>query len=385
MNATKLFLSVAMTFSVAQMIQAQPTPEHKPDVSNKALITKATPSMSAQTSTGAAALRKLADDYYTWRNENYPVRSSDSGLHTWDDRLTDYSPAKVAARAQRVQIARASAQHARREMAEGRSDRLAALPFAARSRRLRQPRDEVRAERPADLHRRMREWNFSLLKKEYDTPEKRALAATARLKQMPAMLAQGTSNLKTPVKLYAQLAIASARSIDSLFQRQLDDPCDRAFGRATRRAGESARRRARCHSRLRRSTGEAAPGNGRLQADGRGELQLLLEARAPSPARCHAGGNARPRGTRSLSRARSAPARSLTGRSRSRAQREYSAGPGRVSKSIRKPRGGDDRLSPRAQADHAARLPRTIPNPSVARRVQADQSRRLHESARPLR
>ena len=42
---------------------------------------------------------------------------------------------------------------------------------------------------------------FSLLKKEYDTPEKRALSATARLKQMPAMLAQGTSNLKTPVKL----------------------------------------------------------------------------------------------------------------------------------------------------------------------------------------
>ena len=36
----------------------------------------------------------------------------------------------------------------------------------------------------------MRERNFSLLKKEYDTPEKRALAATARLKQMPAMLTQ---------------------------------------------------------------------------------------------------------------------------------------------------------------------------------------------------
>ena len=32
---------------------------------------------------------------------------------------------------------------------------------------------------------------FSLLKKEYDTPRNRAIAATARLKQMPAMLAQG--------------------------------------------------------------------------------------------------------------------------------------------------------------------------------------------------
>ena len=104
MNATKLFLSAAMTFSVAQMIQAQPTPERKPDVSNKALITKSAPNLGASKSGDPATLRKLADDYYTWRNENYPVRSSDSGLHTWDDRLTDYSPAKVAARAQHVRV-----------------------------------------------------------------------------------------------------------------------------------------------------------------------------------------------------------------------------------------------------------------------------------------
>jgi hypothetical protein len=58
---------------------------------------------------------------------------------------------------------------------------------------------------------------FSLIKKEYDTPRKRALSATARLKAMPAMLEQGKRNLTRPVKLYAQLAIDSARSIDSLF------------------------------------------------------------------------------------------------------------------------------------------------------------------------
>ena len=32
---------------------------------------------------------------------------------------------------------------------------------------------------------------FSLLKKDYDTPRKRALAATARLQQMPLLLEQG--------------------------------------------------------------------------------------------------------------------------------------------------------------------------------------------------
>src|SRR5437870_10327380 len=68
------------------------------DVSNKALITKTnTDSVMA-----VAALRKVADDYYAWRNENYPVQSSDSGLHTWDDRLTDYSPAKIDERAKYV-------------------------------------------------------------------------------------------------------------------------------------------------------------------------------------------------------------------------------------------------------------------------------------------
>ena len=62
---------------------------------------------------------------------------------------------------------------------------------------------------------------FSLLKKEYDTPRKRALSATARLKAMPAMLKQGLTNLQNPVKLYTQLAIQSARAIDPLLTKSL--------------------------------------------------------------------------------------------------------------------------------------------------------------------
>src|SRR6185295_9967642 len=64
---------------------------------------------------------------------------------------------------------------------------------------------------------------FSLIKKEYDSPRNRALSATARLKAMPGMLEQGKRNLTKPVKLYAQLAIDSARSIDSLFKESLDE------------------------------------------------------------------------------------------------------------------------------------------------------------------
>jgi uncharacterized protein (DUF885 family) len=221
-NVTKLFLSAAMTFSMVQMNRAQPAPEHTPDVSDKALITKATPSMSASKSGDAAALRKLADGYYTWRNENYPVRSSDSGLHTWDDRLTDYSPGKVAARAQHVRklLDQVRGMPGAKWPKDDRIDwlllrsQLEAVDFGNRVMKSTQSDPQLYVGECAS-------GIFSLLKKEYDTPEKRALAATARLKQMPAMLAQGTSNLKTPVKLYAQLAIASARSIDSLFNDSL--------------------------------------------------------------------------------------------------------------------------------------------------------------------
>src|SRR5205809_5023965 len=42
-----------------------------------------------------------------------------------------------------------------------------------------------------------------------------------RVKQMPALLKQGLSKLQKPVKLYAQLAIQSARSIDPLLNKSL--------------------------------------------------------------------------------------------------------------------------------------------------------------------
>ena len=56
------------------------------------------PSISAQAPKTPANLHRLAEDYYKWRNQNFPVFSSDSGLHTWDDRLTDYSLSSVLAR-----------------------------------------------------------------------------------------------------------------------------------------------------------------------------------------------------------------------------------------------------------------------------------------------
>src|SRR5918911_1529930 len=48
------------------------------------------------------SLRRMAAEFYRWRDVNFPVISSDQGLHTWDNRLTDYSAAAIQERRQHV-------------------------------------------------------------------------------------------------------------------------------------------------------------------------------------------------------------------------------------------------------------------------------------------
>jgi uncharacterized protein (DUF885 family) len=218
-----VFLLLAMASS-----RAQPPPTRNPDVSNKALITKSTPTINADrfknqsAEAATAALHKMADDYYAWRNENYPVRSSDAGLHTWDDRLTDYSPAKIAGRAEHVRSLLEKVRAIKTDTwpKEARIDwilfraELESVDFGSRILKFEQTNPQIYTGECTNAI-------FSLLKKDYDTPRKRALAATARLKQAPGLLQQGLSNLQKPVKLYAQLAIQSARSIDPLLNKSL--------------------------------------------------------------------------------------------------------------------------------------------------------------------
>jgi uncharacterized protein (DUF885 family) len=209
-------------------IYAQSSVQRTPNVSDKALITKSTPTINEEAfknqnaNAAIAALHKLADDYYAWRNENYPVRSSDAGLHTWDDRLTDYSPAKTAERAQHVHslLEKVRAMKTDNWPKDERIDwvllraQLEEVDFGNRVLKFERTNPQIYV---GDCTNAI----FSLLKKEYDTPRRRALAATARLRQMPALLKQGLGNLQNPVKLYAQLAIQSARSIDPLLNKSL--------------------------------------------------------------------------------------------------------------------------------------------------------------------
>jgi uncharacterized protein (DUF885 family) len=176
----------------------------------------------AQETGSPAALRKLADEYYNWRNQNYPVASSDAGLHTWDNKLTDYSLSALLARRLHVKEVLAKVRAMQTENWE-KDDRIDWLLFRSQLEGV-TFFDRVIDFEESDPQTYVNECSnaiFSLLKKDYDSPRDRALAATARLKQMPFVIEHGKQNLSKPVRLYAQLAIDSARSIDSLFTDSL--------------------------------------------------------------------------------------------------------------------------------------------------------------------
>jgi len=202
--------------------QARSPREVRPDVSNKALITKTAPPITGESKAPAAdsaALHKLADDYYNWRNENYPVASSEAGLHTWDNRLTDYSAAKIAERAQHVRKLLDQVRATKTEKWT-KDDRIDWLLFRAQLEEVDFGERVLKLEQtnPLTYVNECSSAIFSLLKKEYDTPRNRALSAAARFKAMPGLFAEAEKNLQKPVRLYAQLAIQSARNIDPLFK-----------------------------------------------------------------------------------------------------------------------------------------------------------------------
>jgi uncharacterized protein (DUF885 family) len=179
-------------------------------------------SVTTATAQTPADLKRMADDYYRWRNQNFPTASSDMGLHTWDDKLTDYSLSAVLARRLYVTdlLNKVRAMPA---SSWSKDDRIDWLLFRSQLEGVAFFNRVMDAE-ATDPQLYVNECStaiFSLLKKEYDTPRVRAIAATARLKQMPFVIEKAKSNLTKPVQLYARLAIDSARSIDGLFTDSL--------------------------------------------------------------------------------------------------------------------------------------------------------------------
>ena len=174
---------------------------------------------AAQTSTD---LRAIAHEYYAWRDSANPVGTSDQGQHKWDDRIGDY---------------RMSAVRQRRDHVNSLLTRLKAWSTTGWAKNdvidkiLFQSQIEGAAFFPRVMHSEESDPQvyvneistgiFSLLKKAYASKSVRAMAAAARLEQAPALLHLARTNLTTPVRLYAQLAIESARGGDDLYTTSL--------------------------------------------------------------------------------------------------------------------------------------------------------------------
>jgi uncharacterized protein (DUF885 family) len=169
-----------------------------------------------------AELHSLAHDYYEWQKKTYPVGASDQGYHAADDKLDDFSPAAIARNAAHV---RSLLDRVRSADVTGwtKDDIIDWLLLRSQLEGTDFPERVLKPEEtdPQVYVGEASNAIFSLLKKDYAPARTRALAATARLKAMPAMIAQAKINLKNPVRLYAQLAIDSARSIDPLFSTSL--------------------------------------------------------------------------------------------------------------------------------------------------------------------
>src|SRR5437763_13899360 len=167
---------------------------------------------------GPGDLRAMAHSAYEWYDEAYPVAASSLGDHRFHARLTDYRMSEVVRRRQHVSDLLAQV----RELAtdgwskDDRIDRvlfesqLASMDFFGR-------RLNPEGSNPQLYVDECSNSIFTLLQKEYAPRRTLALAAMSRLEQMPALLEVARTNLTEPVKLYASLAIESARGGDDLY------------------------------------------------------------------------------------------------------------------------------------------------------------------------
>lgn len=181
--------------------------------------------VAAPSSNYQQRLEALERSYMDWAFKEQPTFATDSGIHSYDDRLADYSPATQAA--QMVQL-------------RGYRNELAALePPADASLHARVDYLLVRSDLEGDwwgrtvlrgLRRNPSVYEgecsngiFSIVKRQYASDEVRVRAAIARLRACPRVLAQGRANLTQTVREFAQIASEDIRDGDSLYTTTLDE------------------------------------------------------------------------------------------------------------------------------------------------------------------
>jgi uncharacterized protein (DUF885 family) len=203
---------------------------------NRLLLAAFASLLSLQANAGPGELPELAHQYYEWRDAANPVATSSAGEHRFDSRLTDFRMSAVLERRQHVSdlLAQVVAMNDANWDKDDRVDRLlfqtqlASADFFDR---------ELNPE-ASDPQLYVNECSsaiFSLLQKDYASHRTRAIAATARLEQIPPLLVTARANLTQPVKLYASLAIEAARGGDDLYTVSLMTLADQLSAAERRR------------------------------------------------------------------------------------------------------------------------------------------------------
>jgi uncharacterized protein (DUF885 family) len=178
----------------------------------------------AATSGYESKLLDLDQRYTAWSFEQNPTYATDSGIHDYDTRLADFSPASQAAAMARLRAFR---------------DELAALqppPDATPHERVDYLliRSDMEGDwwsrtvlrglerNPTVYEGECADGIFSIVKRPYASDEVRARDAIARLRACPRVLAQGEANLDETVREFAQIASEDVRDGDSLYTTTLD-------------------------------------------------------------------------------------------------------------------------------------------------------------------
>ena len=155
-----------------------------------------------------AAFTALAGEILTDYYQRHPTQATDLGIHDYDDRLENYSSGAVSA-----EIAAARAFKARLDAIDPET---LSLDQQLDREQLRTTMDATvlqgevirRWERDPDVYSSgVTNTAYVMIKRSFAPPEQRLAALTARLKAMPAALADGRRNLLTPPRIYTEIAI----------------------------------------------------------------------------------------------------------------------------------------------------------------------------------
>ena len=186
------------------------------------LLCAAAPASSTEYQQRLIALERA---YTDWSFQESPTSATDAGIHTYDDRLADYSPATQAAEMKKLRGFRSEL--GALEPAAG-TDAHAYVDYLLVRSNLESDwwqRTVLRgiSRNPSIYEGECSNGIFSIVKREYASDEVRIRAAIARLRACPRVLDQGRANLTDTVREFAQIASEDIRDGDSLYTTTLDE------------------------------------------------------------------------------------------------------------------------------------------------------------------